>query len=689
MKLSRMRLENFRQFQGEQLIEFASDPTKNVTLIWGANGAGKTTLLNAFTWVLYGQFTKDFEQTDLLYNLLDWNAVPEGGRSTVSVELEFDHEDQHYTLLRQSTFRKNSDGSASVDTDAEATLNFTDRNGRNQSVRNPDDHIKQILPERLHGFFFFNGERIEHLIDPSAYEDIKDAIKTILGLTVVERAIKHLPKAAKAFEDELRKFGTDEERELTQQLDQIDAELLSSQEELEQAKRNAAGLQEDIEAIDKRLRGSEKARDLQRERDDLVKQDGELTKQTENISERIDLLIRDRGFLSAGLGLFEGTREEFREKRERKELPAPLKRDFIDDLLGSYECICGSSLAEGTPERSKILAWQGKAGLAEVEQRWNELYGCAQHYMHLRGDLGNELQQLIDDQTRTLEQRRGVRERLSEVSSHLKDGPSDEIRELENSRESLERKVQEEIRRQGRLESDIQRSTSTRADLDGKLRRAASGVAKAELARRRLAATREALQTLEKMYEIRTEEVRSELDRHIKSTYATITFKDYEPEVNDDFQLDLLQRTTREPVAKSTGENQILSLSFVGALAALARERYEETTRSSAAVAGPRGGIFPIVMDAAFGSLDENYRRDVAMLLPRLAEQTIVLVSKSQGMGPVVDELNSRVGASYVIHFRTAKPNVPVETIMLDASEYAYVDGSSDGSEYAELLEVR
>ena len=111
MKLSRMRLENFRQFQGEQLIEFASDPTKNVTLIWGANGAGKTTLLNAFTWVLYGQFTKDFEQTDLLYNLLDWNAVPEGGRSTVSVELEFDHEDQHYTLLRWECFCRYGCGS--------------------------------------------------------------------------------------------------------------------------------------------------------------------------------------------------------------------------------------------------------------------------------------------------------------------------------------------------------------------------------------------------------------------------------------------------------------------------------------------------------------------------------------------------------------------------------------------------
>ena len=58
MKLQELQLTNFRQFYGEQLIEFASGVgDKNITVLHGYNGAGKTALLNAFIWCLYGETT--------------------------------------------------------------------------------------------------------------------------------------------------------------------------------------------------------------------------------------------------------------------------------------------------------------------------------------------------------------------------------------------------------------------------------------------------------------------------------------------------------------------------------------------------------------------------------------------------------------------------------------------------------
>lgn len=66
MKLTKLRLHNFRQFYGTTPpIVFSTDPGR-VTVIHGANGAGKTALLNALTWVLYESFSRGFQLEDQL-----------------------------------------------------------------------------------------------------------------------------------------------------------------------------------------------------------------------------------------------------------------------------------------------------------------------------------------------------------------------------------------------------------------------------------------------------------------------------------------------------------------------------------------------------------------------------------------------------------------------------------------------
>jgi DNA sulfur modification protein DndD len=682
-----MRLENFRQFQGVNEIEFAQDRAQNVTLVWGANGAGKTTLLNAFTWVLYGQFTKDFEKPQSLANQAAWQSLAPGSQIRVSVELEFGNDESTYTATRTSIYRKADDGSTIIDQEAQPTLKFIDETGRSEKSHNPDDHLRQILPERLHSFFFFNGERIEHLVQASAYEEIEDAIKTILGLKVVERAIKHLPNATKRYEQELRAHGTDEQRDIARKLQDLDSKAEQAQIERSDCERKATSWQDEIDEIDKKLRGTEEAREQQKRRDDLISQEADQLASTAKITERIHLLIRERGFLAFGLKLFNQTRDQFADKREKKELPAPVKKDFIEDLLSDGQCICGASLAEGTDGHRHIMKWKERAGLVEVEQRWNELHAYADSFISQRQTTASDLSNLLDDKQSASNQLRAIREQLSELSAGLQGITKDNIDALESARVSAQRGKDDELRQQGRLDNALDALKSQKSQLEAELKRAASVEAKAELAQRRLTVTRDALNTLEKVYAIRTEQTRSDLDTKIKEVYGKISFKPYVPEVGPTFQLDLVHADTNEPVAKSTGENQILSLSFVGALASIARARYEETKGALSTQTEVRGGIFPIVMDAAFGSLDLNYRREVALGLPDLAEQVVVIVSKSGGDG-AYEHLKDRVGRSFVIQYTTPKADTKAETIVIDGAEFPYVQPSDDGAEYASIEEV-
>ncbi|NEQ23883.1 MAG: AAA family ATPase, partial [Microcoleus sp. SIO2G3] len=60
MKLTSIKLFNFRQFYGKTPEILLASGEQNTTIIHGNNGAGKTTLLNAFTWVLYEKFSAAF-----------------------------------------------------------------------------------------------------------------------------------------------------------------------------------------------------------------------------------------------------------------------------------------------------------------------------------------------------------------------------------------------------------------------------------------------------------------------------------------------------------------------------------------------------------------------------------------------------------------------------------------------------
>jgi len=685
VKLHYLRLENFRQYRGEQELAFATDKSQNITLIWGANGSGKTTLLNAFTWVLYGTFSQDFENQDMLYNLDAWSKLASGERLTVSVELEFENAGQIFTVRRESRFAKGADGYAACVLNGEVSLTFRDETGRSQKSGNPSDHIRQILPERLHTFFFFGGERIENLVKANAYEEIEDAIKTILGLAVVERAIKHLPITIKKFEDELRKHGTDEQREAATELNDLGTKIERCQEELADSRRAQAQWQDELAELDQKLRGSEQSRELQRRRDELVADETKRENEIVQLGNRIDRLIRENGFLAAGAHLFSSIRDLFVDKRERKELPAPLKIDFIEDLLEDGTCICGASLAEGTSGHQHIAEWRQRAGLAEVEERWISLHSYAGHMEKNRAELSGQIDELLNDRLAAVQARDFIREQISEVSTQLHSHSIDEIAKLEDARVKVDNRRNDELRRQGRLETDLANLVEAKRRAETRLEKAQSVEAKAALAQRRVAATRDALVLLEKIFDVRTQHTRISLDAEIKRIYNSISYKPRVPELSENFQLDLLHPDSRESAAKSAGENQILSLSFVGALASVARARFEETAKESAG--NVRGGIYPIVMDAAFGKLDANYQRDVSVALPQLAEQVVVIVHKAQGEG-VLEHLTERVGRSYVISYATPKQDAARETITLANENYPYIHPSPDGSEYAELTEV-
>ncbi|MBW4518618.1 MAG: hypothetical protein KME16_02650 [Scytolyngbya sp. HA4215-MV1] len=133
----------------------------------------------------------------------------------------------------------------------------------------------------------------------------------------------------------------------------------------------------------------------------------------------------------------------------------------------------------------------------------------------------------------------------------------------------------------------------------------------------------------------------------------------------------------------STGENQILSLSFIGS----AIDRVRQWSKAGL-VMEPDSSTFPVVMDSPFGNLDEIYRRQVARLVPLLANQLVVMASQTQWRGEVEQEMQSRIGREYVLTFNSPKPDCEEASIKRYGQMYPLLRQSPNEFEYTEILEV-
>lgn len=139
-----------------------------------------------------------------------------------------------------------------------------------------------------------------------------------------------------------------------------------------------------------------------------------------------------------------------------------------------------------------------------------------------------------------------------------------------------------------------------------------------------------------------------------------------------------------EPVrGASTGEKQVLSLAFIGSLVDKARSTYDEQADKKILF---KGGLYPLVIDSAFGQLEPEYKRDVARWIPTLAPQVIVLVSESQWHKEVEEELQARIGYAWVLQCSTPKKRT--KNITLRGRQYRYVQESVDEFEKTTIVEV-
>ena len=186
MLIKKLRLKNFRQYIGEQVIEFSTEREKNVTVLIGVNTSGKTTLIRAFEWILYNK--NEFDDKNLLNkNVAD--GMQMGETQAVRGTLVIEHEGKEYEITREQIYT--CTGSSVRPSISKASIYYLQADGqtKTQIGSDFDTNIERILPRALSSYFFFGGERVGAI---SSREDIEASVKGLMGLDVLSNAMAHL-----------------------------------------------------------------------------------------------------------------------------------------------------------------------------------------------------------------------------------------------------------------------------------------------------------------------------------------------------------------------------------------------------------------------------------------------------------------------------------------------------------------
>ncbi|MCT7980677.1 AAA family ATPase [Laspinema olomoucense] len=686
MKLISLTLCNFRQFYGRTPEIFLSRGSHNTTIIHGNNGSGKTTLMNAFTWVLYEQFSAAFAGPDRLVNKRAITEAKPGEPVACWVQLVFEHDSKRYQAKR--LIRAYNTQTGITHGSSELFMTIAGDDGRwspPPPQQHPDDIIGRILPESLHQYFFFDGERIEYIVRSEKKAEIAEATKKLLGLEVLNRSIRHLGETRKNLETELKAIGDPQTKQLLKEKatrEKDGTRLQKRQTEITKELEAQAQLKKTISDRLLELGGAE---ELQKRRKNLEEQNTSIRNQLKQAKEALKRAISTQGYITL-LGEFTS---EFRtlvnDLRNRGELPAGIKQPFVQQLLDRQRCICGSELSEGNPARQLVRSWMDKAGMADIEETAIRMSTQVEAIDKQVPDFWQEM----DRQQKAIEGFRtelsAIENQLDEIKDKLRSYPDENIQELQKRLDEIERKMSELDRESGSNQTQIDSLQGAIERLNKQLEKQKTNEEKQELAKKRVFATQDAIDRLTEVRSRLENQFRTQLEQRVQEIFSEISFTPYLPKLSDKYELTLIENTSgfELPVAASTGENQILSLSFIGGIIDGVREWSKKNT-----LMGPDSSTFPIVMDSPFGSLDEIYRRQIAKILPQLANQLVVLVTKTQWRGEVAQEMSPYIGKEYVLVYNSPKPDCEEDWIELKGMRYPLVKLSPNEFEYTEVVEV-
>lgn len=368
MKLISAEFQNFRLLRKLQL-DFSTNGQKKLTVIRAENETGKTTILNGLQWAFYGDDALPGKGQEYRLHPIGLEASEGTGiKVPISVQVDFEttshRQNRHGLIETKRQYR--------IVRSSFVTLRGNDWERSPSNVRlfrledsgsvpesYPEAIVADKLPKELRDVFFTDGDRALSFIETTVSkttkrERVQRAIHSLLGLGVIESALKHVKKASTDINKAARDLGGDDElTRVVTDLETNDTNITRLEDQIKDAKQQFSAYDEKLADIQKDI----DAALIKGDREKLKRDIEEKEKQIKQIDNQQNEATKEHAKIFRGLPLardllapvLENALGKLSELEQQGRIPNTTIH-VLEDRLKGDECICGESLDENAPD---------------------------------------------------------------------------------------------------------------------------------------------------------------------------------------------------------------------------------------------------------------------------------------------------------------------------------------------------
>jgi len=341
MIFKKIELHNFGIYCGDHELQLDKLADKNITLVGGMNGRGKTTILDAIFITFYGKRALPLIQDEVKnYNNLMARFINKSATDQwTSVSVTLDLEDDGPTILtvqRRWTLHKGKVvEELTVTKDGLVDKYLSD---------NWNYYVEEIIPFGISRFFFFDNEQIAKIADDEAFNEIKDSIKAVMGVTNIDKLLADVQAVMK---EKQAKVTAESSDSTLDELKEVEASIMELEQKLATIRMERAGIvprlektSQDLEAMEQRFWRS--GGNLGLKREEIEREKARLVEEEEAIKTRqLAMAVNPATPLALCRGLVQQTYNVAKEAEGMKyaHYSRPLVVEIVDRITGKLEAM--------------------------------------------------------------------------------------------------------------------------------------------------------------------------------------------------------------------------------------------------------------------------------------------------------------------------------------------------------------
>lgn len=657
MIIRQLKLSNFGIYEDAPTFTFTPEPSNGfsrpIVLVRGQNGAGKTTLIEAIRLCLHGSLILGSRVGRAEYEAYLAKRIHNSARSetlpqSAQIVLWLD-----YVNAGQKLAYKIERSWEIVDQKVKETIEIWE-DGQTldelQTREQKDSFLRELVPPGIADLFFFDGEKLDALVESAAANDVlANTVKTLLGLHLVERLQKDLDIYLS------RHRSNNGSRPLQQQLDDYLHQIATLERQQTSLKQQQA---RNIEIVEEKQR-------LIAEQEQCIASAGQwfserleqLHEDQRHLETEIEVQRRHAQELAAGLLPFSIAPQMCSAIAERLRLEAKHKQSVAAQQLLEEQ------LEQVSAQLTSFRFWEEVGIVADEESqrrataRITDLMKSPvqrsalsetevihrvseQEHHTLLNWIADATSHTPQEFIRTINQLNALEAQLAQVTQQMQQVPPDEtLKPLVEALHLYNQELGKALREDGIFTEQLARLAYQLEQLDYQRERLRQQIAEHDKANTRIQLTNKTQTVLTQYVQALSERKTKMLADSLVARFNALCRKeDLVDNVHIDpvtFEITLHRQKQRFDLQQlSAGERQLLAMAIMWALREVS------------------GVPIPVVIDTPLGRLDADHRlRVVRHYFPRVSHQVILLATDAEVDDQILTDLVPAISDTYHLDY--------------------------------------